>query len=77
MNKEDVVQVKEELADLGVELDKTKKDAFSECFTLFVEEHPLVEVVEMAELKVLEVERDSRASQGSEPWSLSAVKSQW
>ena len=30
MNKEDVVQVKEELADLGVELDKTKKDAFSE-----------------------------------------------
>ena len=25
MNKEDVVQVKEELADLGVELDKTKK----------------------------------------------------
>ena len=56
MNKEDVVQVKEELADLGVELDKTKKDAFSECFTLFVEEHPLVEVIEMAELKVLEVE---------------------
>ena len=30
MNREDVVQVKEELADLGVELDKTKKDAFSE-----------------------------------------------
>ena len=30
MNKEDVVQVKEELADLGVKLDKTKKDAFCE-----------------------------------------------
>ena len=35
---------------------KLRKDAFSECFTLFVEEHPLVEVIEMAELKVLEVE---------------------
>ena len=55
MNKEDVVQVKEELADLGVELDKIKQDASSEWFTLFVEEH-LPEGVEMAELKVLKVE---------------------
>ena len=30
MNKEDVVQVKDELADLGVELDKIRKDSFSE-----------------------------------------------
>ena len=56
IDKEDVVQVKEERADLGVELDKIKQDALSECLTLFVEEHPLVEVIEMAELKVLEVE---------------------
>ena len=34
---------------------KLRKDAFSECLTLFVEEHPLVDVLEMAELKVLEV----------------------
>ena len=56
MNKEDVVQVKDELADLGVELDKNRKDSFSECFTLFAEEHPLVEVVKVDELNVLKVE---------------------
>ena len=57
LNKEDVVQVKEELADLGVELDKIKQDALSGCLTLFVEEHLCQRVrVEKAELKVLEVE---------------------
>ena len=56
MNKEDVVQVKDELADLGVELDKIRKDSFSEWITLFAEEHPLVEVVEVNELNVLKVE---------------------